>query len=136
MAVEANPFEDEDEELSVEYPFVLEKNGFVRQNIHPARKQRDATRRVYSGRSLNCGDENPFARECPAKYLNRSALIHPLLVMVRRKRPKSTATDRNIFCVSAYKSVPTDTLAILGNAMAGCPGWWNYCSSDTHHPSW
>ena len=84
MPVAADPFEDEAEEFSKVYAIMREKGGFGKNNKDPpfyvsfnSREERDAARRRYGNRCLNCREENHFARDCPAKFLNLSGMIHP-----------------------------------------------------------
>lgn len=84
MSVVADPFEDEAEEISRVYAIIREKGGFGKSNKDPpfcvsfnSREERDAALRAYGNRCLNCREENHFARECPARFLNMSGMIHP-----------------------------------------------------------
>ena len=86
MAAEADPFEDEAEEFGRVYATVREKGGFGRHNADPlfcipfdTRERRDAARRAFGARCLNCGEESRVAHERPSKFINRFALIHPVV---------------------------------------------------------
>lgn len=40
----------------------------------PIRDARDAARRVFGARCINCGDNTHFTRECPQPFTNISSL--------------------------------------------------------------
>ena len=79
--VEADPFEGEAEEFGRVYAIMRERGGFGRSNTDPPFYVPFDTRErhtdSYGARCRNCGEESHFARERPAKCINRSALIHP-----------------------------------------------------------
>ena len=84
MAVTVDPYEDEEEEFGKVYAIMRERGGFGKNNKDPpfyvsfnSREEGDAARRSYGNLCLNCREENHFARDCPAKFLNLSGMIHP-----------------------------------------------------------
>ena len=76
------------------------KGGFGRNSDEPTfythyadRGAKDAARRAFGPRCLNCGDDTHFSRNCPAAYINGLNIIHPAVgegtpaeVMTRRWR--------------------------------------------------
>ena len=86
MTVDQREADLEDEELEFQkiYAVMESRHGFGRNNQEPAfyirykdREAKDAARRAFGPRCLNCADDNHFARECPSPYLNRSGIINP-----------------------------------------------------------
>ena len=84
MSVEIDPFVDEYEEFGKMYAIMREKGSFGENKKCPpfyvsfnSREERDAAHRAFGPNCLNCDEGGLFARECPAKFINRSALIHP-----------------------------------------------------------
>lgn len=77
-------FEDEDLEFEKVYVIMQSRGGFGRNNNEPAfyihydtREAKDAARRAFGPRCLNCGEDTHFARDCPAPYINKSRIINP-----------------------------------------------------------
>ena len=43
---------------------------------YDAREAKDAARRAFGPRCVNCAEDTHFARDCPAPYMNKSRIIH------------------------------------------------------------
>ena len=84
-AVDQSKADLEDEaEFRKVYTIMQKQGGFGKNNDEPPfyihyadRESKDAARRAFGPRCLNCGDNTHFARNCPAAYINRSNIIHP-----------------------------------------------------------
>lgn len=88
MAVESYEEGLEKEELEFQrvYSVMQNRGGFGKNNTEPpfyirydSREAKDAARRAFGPRCLNCAEDNHFARECPAEYTNRSGIINPAI---------------------------------------------------------
>eukprot|EP00904_Undaria_pinnatifida_P007825 jgi/Undpi1/4172/HiC_scaffold_16.g07539.m1 len=86
MAVDQSEadFEDEEAEFRKVYTIMQKQGVFGKNNDEPPfyihyadRESKNAARRAFGPRCLNCGDDTHFSRNCPAAYINRSNIFHP-----------------------------------------------------------
>ena len=71
--------QDEDMEFEKVSMVLQSRGGFGKSNKEPAfyirydsREAKDAARRAFGPRCLNCAEDTHFARDCPAAYIDRS----------------------------------------------------------------
>lgn len=76
---------NEDEDFSKVYQIMHNHGGFGNKRDPPfyvkfnSRDEKDAARRAYGRRCLNCGDDDHFVRDCTQPYKNDSNILNPQL---------------------------------------------------------
>ena len=88
MAVETreDEYEDEECEFARIYTVMNTEGGFGKDKKEPSfyvsfpnRDAKDAARRAFGPRCLNCAEDSHFARECPHPFRNVSKILNPEL---------------------------------------------------------